>query len=73
MTHYVVQSVQLRRDKFSKGEAYKWVREHGFSANKIDVSPHFYRFRQQDPDRLQGGRFRQIKFGDVAEATIVYF
>lgn len=57
----------------SKGSAYTWMREHGFSTKTIDVTPHFYRFRQVDPERLRGGRFRQIKFGDVALATIVYF
>ena len=69
---YVIQSIQLRRDKFSKGEAFAWIREHGYKADKVDVGPHFYRFRQQDPERLRGGRFRTIDFGDKGHATIVY-
>jgi hypothetical protein len=72
MPHYVIQSVQLRRDKFTKGEAFAWIREHGYKADKVDVGPGFYRFRQHDPDRLKGGRFRTIDFGDVGTATIVY-
>lgn len=73
MASYVLQSLALRRDKFSKEEAYRWVRSHGYKADKIDIGPHFFRFRQVDPERLKGGRFRTIDFGDKAHATIVYF
>lgn len=72
MSHYVVQSLSLRRDKFSKGEAFAWVRKHGYKADKVDVGPHFYRFRQVNPERLAGGRFRTIALGDVAHMTVVY-
>ena len=70
---HLIQSVQLRRDKFSKGEAFAWVRSHGYKANKVDITPHFYRFRQVDPERLRGGRFRTIDFGDVGHGTLVYY
>lgn len=70
--HYVIQSLALRRDKFTKDEAIRWVKEHHYKADKIDVGPHFFRFRQIDPERLKGGRFRTIDFGTVAHATIVY-
>jgi hypothetical protein len=70
---YVVQSILLRRDKFSKGDAFKWIRDHGYKATKVDVAPNFYRFRQQDPDRLRGGRFRTIGLGDKGEMVIAYF
>lgn len=73
MAHYVVQSIQLRTDKFSKGEAFAWIREHGYKATKVDIGPHFYRFRQVDPERLKGGRFRTVDFGTVGHATLVYF
>jgi hypothetical protein len=70
---YVIQSVQLRRDKFTRGEAFAWVRSHGYRADKVDVGPNFFRFRQVDPDRLKGGRFRTIEFGDKGGATIFYY
>jgi hypothetical protein len=73
MTHYVVQSVSLRRDRFSKGEAFKWVRDHGYKADKVDVGPHFFRFRQQDPERMHGGRFRTLDIGDKGHLIVVYF
>jgi hypothetical protein len=69
---YIIQSVQLRRDKMSKGEAFSWIRSHGYKADKVDIGPHFYRFRQVDPARLRDGRFRTIDFGDLGHATIVY-
>lgn len=70
---YVVQSVQLRRDAMSKGEAFDWIRKHGYKAEKVDITPHFYRFRQHDPHRFHGGRFRQIMLGKIGELTVVYF
>lgn len=70
---YVVQSLSLRRDKFSKGAAFEWIRKHGYKADKVDVGPHFLRFRQVDPARLAGGRFRTIDLGDVGHMTITYF
>jgi hypothetical protein len=69
---YVVQSVSLKRSKFTKDAALKWVRDHGYSARKIDVTPHLFRFRQVDPERVQGGRFRTIDLGEVGMLTIVY-
>lgn len=70
---YVVQSVSLRRDTFSKGDAFKWVRDHGYKATKVDVSPHFYRFRQQDPERFRGARFRTIDLGHDGHLILAYF
>lgn len=70
---YAIQSIALRRDHFTKDEAFKWIRAHHYRADKVDVGPHFFRFRQIDPERLRGGRFRTIDFGKIAHATIVYF
>ena len=70
---YTVQSVTLRRAKFTKGEAYDWARTHGYTTRKIDVTPQFYRFRQQDPERFRGGRFRTIDLGDVGHLIVVYY
>lgn len=73
MGHYIVQSVSLRRSKFSKGDAFAWVRDHGYSASKVDIGPQVFRFRQVDPERLQGGRFRTLDLGEVGTLTLVYF
>ena len=73
MGHYLVQSVLLRRSTFSKGDAFAWVRDHGYSASKVDITPEFYRFRQADPERFHGGRFRTVDLGDVGNLILVYF
>jgi hypothetical protein len=73
MAGYVVQSLALRRDKFTKGGAFDWIRKHGYKADKVDIGPHFFRFRQVNPERLAGGRFRTIALGDVAHMTVFYF
>ena len=74
MSRYVVQQVSLRRDKFSKGEAYDWIRKHGYAVTKpAHVSPHFYQFRQVDPARLHGARFRTIDLGHDGHMIVAYF
>lgn len=70
---YIIQCVCLRKDKFTKEEAINWIREHGYSATKMDVTPELYRFRQVDPDRLRGGQFRTVGLGDVGFLIIAYF
>ena len=72
MSH-LIQSVQLRRDKFTKGQAWAWVREHHYPAHKIDISTNYYHFRLVDPERLKGGRYRTISLGDKGHLIIYYF
>jgi hypothetical protein len=69
---YVVQSVLLNRDKFSKKEAFDWVREHGYKADKVDVTNEYYRFRQMNPDLLHLYYFRTIKLGDMGHLVVAY-
>ena len=69
---YAVQSVQLRRSKFTKPEAFAWIRKHGYKADKVDVTPEFFRFRQIAPERLHGFRFRTVQIGDDGYLTMVY-
>lgn len=71
---YVPQSVALRRDRFTKGEAYAWIRSHHYHPIKdVHVTPHFYQFRLVDPERLKHGRFRTIDLGGVGHLTLFYF
>lgn len=69
---YTVQSVLLKREKFSKGEAFKWVRDHGYKAEKVDATPHYWRFRQIDPTTLHGFRFREVALGKDGYLVVVY-
>ena len=70
---YIVQSLMLRRDKFTREEAFQWMRDHGYIASKVDVSPAYYHFRQVNSERLRAGRFRNIGLGDVGRMVVVYF
>lgn len=69
---YAVQSIQLRKSKFTKPEAFDWIRKHDYKADKVDVTPEFYRFRQIAPERLHGFRYRTVELGDDGYLTVVY-
>jgi hypothetical protein len=69
---YIVQSVTLKRDKMSKREADAWIRKHGYKMSSPDVTPHFYRYRQVNPERLHGFRFRTIDLGGMGHLIVAY-
>ena len=69
---YTVQSVLLKRDKFSKGEAFKWVRDHGYKASKVDVTPQYFRFRQVPVSDAIGVRYRAIPLGNDGYLNMLY-
>lgn len=71
---YVPQAVMLKRSKFTRGEAAHWMRSHGYHPIKeVHVSPEYFHYRLVDPARLAGGRFREIKLGDIGFLTVTYF
>lgn len=72
MTSHIVQSILLKREKFSKAEAFKWVREHGYKADKVDVTHDYYRFRQVEPSILHLLRPKTISLGDVGQMIVGY-
>jgi hypothetical protein len=51
----MLQTILVPRSRFSLSEATHWVMEHKYHAVKVDVTEHFYRFRQHDP--LGSGRY----------------
>jgi hypothetical protein len=51
----MIQTILVPRSRFSLSEATHWIMEHKFHAVKVDVTEHFYRFRQHDP--LGSGRY----------------
>lgn len=69
---YIVQSVLLKREKFSRDEAFKWIRKHGYKANKIDVTPEYYRFRQVEPVHSVSIRYRTIPLSDIGQLVVIY-
>jgi hypothetical protein len=70
---YVIQSVSLRREAFSKGEAIAWVRAHDYHPLKpVHVTPELYQFRLVDPERIRGARVRTIDLGRVGHLIVAY-
>lgn len=69
---YIVQSVVLKRSKMSKRDADRWVMEHGYKLTAPDITPHFYRYRQVNPERLHHFRFRTIDLGDMGHLIVAY-
>lgn len=47
----VLQSVLLDRDYFDMKSARKYIKDRGYQDYKVDITPHFYRFRQREPNR----------------------
>ena len=69
---YIVQSVILKKDKFTKDEAFAWVKKHGYKHDKVDETHHYYRFRQIDPNILHHYRFREIALGKDGYLVVAY-
>jgi hypothetical protein len=67
----VVQSVLLRRDKFTQSEAIQWILDHNYKFKKLDITPEYFRFRQHDPSPLKKASFhpRSISLGGGATHT----
>ena len=73
MTHTgKVQTVLLRRSKFTEQEAKKWIKEHGYHLTMPDVTAHYFRFRQHKPFPSLMGRERMIPLGDVGYLGVYY-
>lgn len=69
---YIVQSVILKRDKMTKREADRWIKEHGYILTAPDITHEFYRYRQAVPIHSASVRFRTIKLGDIGELIVMY-
>jgi hypothetical protein len=70
----IVQSVILKKSHFTREQAKKWVHKHGFKPSSPDVTPHYYRFRQHDPHRLEamGYHARNTPLGKEGYLVIFY-
>lgn len=59
----VVQSVEISRDKFTLVQAKAWLKREGFKYGKVDITPHEYRFRQEDPAEFSVFRSKTLARG----------
>jgi len=66
-----VQSLVLSKKTFkTKSDASKWVKDHDFRADKVDVTEDSFRFRQFSPGRCKEGSFRTISITTGVKAVI---
>ena len=72
MSGYIIQSVLLRRDKFSKKEAVDWIHDHDYKASKVDMTNEYYRFRQHEPVQGVALRYRTIPLSDIGHLVVIY-
>jgi len=74
MTHYKVQSVILGREHFKNlVEAKHWLVKNGYKDKGVDVTPHYYRFRQINPQVLEHThRFRSVELKGVGYLIMAY-
>jgi hypothetical protein len=54
-----IQSVLFNRTIWNKSSAKDWLKNHHLKYNKVDVKPHYLRFRQVEPGCFE--RFRTKK------------
>jgi len=67
---YIIQSIILRKDRFTQREAERWIREHNYKLTKPDITRDFYRFRQHTP--LPNVHYRTVELGKDGEMIIGY-
>lgn len=44
-----LQTIIIPKSEFTQSQAIRWLANHGYNFNKIDVKPNTYRFRQTEP------------------------
>ena len=67
---YFIQSIILRKDRFTQREAEQWIRKHGYKVTEPDITHDFYRFRQHAP--VPNVRYRTVELGKDGEMIIAY-
>ncbi len=73
----IIQTLILDKENFpTEAAAQRWVKDHGFRADKVDETERSFRFRQRDPDDFEpdgfggGERFRTIRLAEGVQAVI---
>lgn len=72
---YLVQSVLFNKQLWNLTESKQWLKENGYICRKVDEKPHFLRFRQRDPKKLEreGYKFRTKKLGKSGIELIIAY
>lgn len=60
----IIQSVMIPKDKFSKREANKWIKENNFINKRVDITENYYRYRQEEPELFNNKSYRTKKLNN---------
>ncbi len=58
-----IQSVLISKRYFQLPDAIEWVIRHNFKHYKLDITPHYYRFRQFNPNKYKSHRTTELTTG----------
>ena len=53
INNYKIQSVLFNKERYTPEQAEMWLIEHDFKVKKIDITEHYLRFRQYNPNYLK--------------------
>ena len=67
MRHTEIQSIGFPKRLFTLAKAERWIKKHGFKIKTIEITTHFYHFRQFEPNRKK--KFRTEKLPNGVEFT----
>ncbi len=70
----IVQTVLLKRNKFTQSQAIQWILDHNYHYKKLDITKDYFRFRQYDPEPFLKAHYRprSISLGDDGYLVIMY-
>jgi len=65
-----IQTLIFSKDKFTKQQAKKWAKNHGFKSSNVDETSKSFRLRQKEPTEFKPDSFRTISLADGIKAVI---
>jgi len=65
MSDSIVQSVIFSVLNFNVQDSTKWLKKHGFKYNKLDITDNFFRYRQENPEKLKKKGYTTIRTKDL--------
>jgi hypothetical protein len=75
MSHYVIHSILFERNKYwTKTKALNWLKKHGYSPIKVDITENHFRFRLVDPELLYSlkAKFRTKMIDPIKKIEFVF-
>jgi hypothetical protein len=65
MSDSIVQSVIFSVLNFNVQDSTEWLKKHGFKYNKLDITDNYFRYRQENPEKLKKKGYTTIRTKDL--------